>query len=213
METLLEPYLAEPLSPEQLKQLELYLDLLLRWNAKVNLTAIRDPEEIVRRHFGESFFAGQQLGAEMASKLIDFGSGAGFPGLPVKILVPQIAVTLIESQQKKVTFLREVIRQLGLEEARVYAGRAEQSGLRSQMVTMRAVDKFDAALPVAAALVNEQGRLGLLIGASQVEAASRALPDFVWQEPIAMPESHQRVLLVGTRSSPEKSEYEGYEGN
>ena len=197
LESLLAPYLLQPLSPDRLKQLELYLDLLLKWNAKINLTAVRDPEEIVRRHFGESLFVGGQLQVEAASTSIDFGSGAGFPGLPIKILAPQIQVTLIESQQKKVAFLREVIRALGLQNVSVYAGRAEQSQLKSQIVTMRAVEKFESALSVAASLVQAGGGLALLIGAAQASTAHAALPKIAWQEPIAIPESRERVLLIG----------------
>src|ERR1700722_18488594 len=108
---LLTPFLPSP-PPNILPKLSLYLDLLLKWNARTNLTAIRDPEEIVRRHFGESLFAGQHL--ESPSTLLDFGSGAGFPGLPIALLHSGIAVTLAESQNKKATFLREVVRSLDL---------------------------------------------------------------------------------------------------
>src|SRR3984957_5212512 len=96
IEDLLQPYLTPPSS--LLPKLSLYLDLLLKWNARTNLTAIRDPEEIVRRHFGESLFAAQHLGP--CDPLLDFGSGAGFPGLPIAILRPDIQVTLAESQNK-----------------------------------------------------------------------------------------------------------------
>jgi len=82
-------------------QISTYLDLLIKWNAKTNLTAIRDPEEIVRRHFGESLFAASKLYPDDPSAeetLIDFGSGAGFPGVPIKIHAPELHVILIESQ-------------------------------------------------------------------------------------------------------------------
>src|SRR3979490_2916864 len=101
--SLLTPYLSE-VPATLLPQLSTYLDLLLKWNARTNLTAIRDPEEIVRRHFGESLFAAQHLDAGTTT-LLDFGSGAGFPGLPIALLCPDIQVTLAESQNKKATFL------------------------------------------------------------------------------------------------------------
>src|ERR1700686_1797783 len=101
---LLTPYLPDP-PATLLPQLSLYLDLLLKWNARTNLTAIRDPEEIVRRHFGESLFAARRLAlseiAPVAITLLDFGSGAGFPGLPIALLRPAVQVTLAESQNKK----------------------------------------------------------------------------------------------------------------
>src|SRR5271167_2245380 len=119
---LLQPF-AEPhmLSPELSAQLESYLDLLLRWNARINLTAVRDPEQVVTRHFGESLFAARVLFAESpkSATLADVGSGAGLPGIPIKLFAPGIALTLIESHQKKATFLREVIRTLELEHAEV----------------------------------------------------------------------------------------------
>ena len=114
---LLAPYLGDAATPPNLlPQLSLYLDLLLRWNARTNLTAIREPEEIVRRHFGESLFAGSHLAPLLpaAATLLDFGSGAGFPGLPIQFLLPQLRVTLAESQGKKASFLREAVRTLGL---------------------------------------------------------------------------------------------------
>lgn len=195
---LLAPYITRSLSPEQLQQIQLYLDLLLKWNSKISLTAIRNPEEIIRRHFGESLFAGEQLHAGGASSLADFGSGAGFPGLPIKIMAPQLQVTLIESQQKKAIFLREMIRTLELKNVIVHAGRGEDFALKTQIVTMRAVEKFEASLPIAASLVQQGGKLGLLIGAAQASTAKSALPDFEWQEAISFPESRERILLVGT---------------
>src|SRR6202051_2419367 len=87
---LLAPYLPPP--PEIPPHLSPYLDLLLKWNARTNLTAIRDPQEIVRRHFGESLFTAAHL--PPAPTLLDFGSGAGFPGLPIQLFLPDLAVTL-----------------------------------------------------------------------------------------------------------------------
>ncbi len=119
-------------SPELVVQLQTYLDLLLRWNARINLTAIRDPEQIVTRHFGESLFAARVLRSAGAlapeRPLADIGSGAGFPGIPIKLFAPELHVTLIESQNKKATFLREVIRTLGLSHIVVHCGRAENWG-------------------------------------------------------------------------------------
>ena len=110
---LLRPFLEpDSISGEKLSQVAAYLDLLRKWNAKINLTAIRGPEEIVTRHFGESFFAARHLlSSELSpSSAIDIGSGAGFPGLPMKIWSPSIELTLIESNSRKTTFLREVAR-------------------------------------------------------------------------------------------------------
>jgi len=200
LDELLSPFISRPLDAETLHQFKAYLDLLLKWNAKINLTAVRNAEEIVQRHFGESLFAAGQLQLDAVSTLIDFGSGAGFPGLPIKIVAPHLQVTLIESQQKKATFLREVIRNLHLDNVAVYAGRAEESSLKSQIVTIRAVEKFEAALPIAASMVDAGGKLTLLIGSTQSQIASNALPQFAWSNPVSIPRSRERVVLIG--SSP-----------
>ena len=194
------------LSPGILAQLQSYLDLLLRWNARMNLTAVRDPEQIVTRHFGESLFAarvllGESAGSAERRTLVDIGSGAGFPGIPMKLFAPEIELTLIESQSKKATFLREVIRTLGLKGVSVFCGRAEQWGKTADLVTLRAVEQFDRALPVAAKLVAGQGRLCLLIGAGQVPSARQILgATWEWQALETVPRTNGRLVLIGRRS-------------
>ena len=191
-------------SPKLSAQLKSYLDLLLRWNARINLTAVREPEQIVTRHFGESLFAAQILlgkGNDVAKgkTLADVGSGAGFPGIPIKLFAPELDVTLIESHNKKAAFLREVIRALELDHAEVFCGRAEQWGKTADLVTLRAVEQFKRALPIAADLVTPSGRLCLLVGEGQVPTARQALgANWTWQKPIAVPLSADRVVLVGT---------------
>ena len=140
------------------------------------------------RHFGESLFAARLLfprsgtfGASGRSRetlhVIDVGSGAGFPGLPIKIWAPEVQLTLIESNHKKATFLREVVRTLDLMDVDVFAGRAETfSGGKGDMVTLRAVERFDSALAVAAELVRPQGRLAVLAGKSQLQIINGSLP-------------------------------------
>ena len=195
----------ETLAPRLLEQLQSYLELLLRWNARVNLTAVRDPEAIVTRHFGESLFAARVLlrGAHkpaMPSILADVGSGAGFPGIPMKLLAPDIELTLIESQHKKAAFLREVVRRLSIEGAQVFAGRAEQWARTADLVTLRAVEQFEPALLVAAGLVARRGRLGLLVGAGQVTRAQATLAGiWEWEDPVGIPESQRRVVIAANR--------------
>ncbi len=189
-------------------QIPIYLDLLLRWNARTNLTAIRAPEEIITRHFGESLFAAQQIfpagnspeSNAPAATLADVGSGAGFPGLPMKLWATQLQVTLIESHQKKATFLREVIRALKLTDVEVQATRAQQITQTFDTVTLRAVEHFDQILPIAAKLVRPGGRLVLLIGEDQIPAAGSLLPSFKWDNPYTIPNSQRRVLLIGLKA-------------
>lgn len=201
---LLRPFTGDAELPaEMLAQFRLYLDLLLRWNARVNLTAVRDPEQIVSRHFGESLFAARMLDPQAGGPitLADVGSGAGFPGIPIKLWAPHIELTLIESHNKKATFLREALRTLKLNHAQVFCGRAEQWGQTADLVTLRAVEHFERALLVAAALVRQGGKLCLLIGFSQTNSARELSGErWKWHDPLPVPQSTGRVLVIGERA-------------
>jgi 16S rRNA (guanine527-N7)-methyltransferase len=223
---LLKPFLSTPLAESQLRDISTYIDILLRWNARINLTAVRQPEEIVTRHFGESLFAARHLfpqpeihdagGEPRAPKpsaafeqsdahttsIIDVGSGAGFPGLPIKIWAPQAHLTLIESSQKKATFLREASRSLTLTNVNVFAGRSEDFPGTGDIVTLRAVERFQESLPIAARLVVPTGRLTLLIGRRQMNSLRHLAPAFHWSEPIPIPLSEARILIIGQQSYP-----------
>jgi 16S rRNA (guanine527-N7)-methyltransferase len=185
---LLAPYLPE-VPATLLPQLSTYLDLLLKWNARTNLTAIRNPEEIVRRHFGESLFAARHLNPN-TSTLLDFGSGAGFPGLPIALLRPDIQVTLAESQNKKATFLREAIRNLTLT-TEVWSNRVEAmpASQRFDVVALRAVDNMDTALPAAIARITPGGQLTLLTTTADAPSDGRC---------ISLPNSQSGVLYLRT---------------
>jgi 16S rRNA (guanine527-N7)-methyltransferase len=183
---LLAPYLPDA-SATLLSGLSTYLDLLLKWNARTNLTAIRDPKEIVRRHFGESLFTARHLDPNTPT-LLDFGSGAGFPGIPIALLRPEIQVTLAESQNKKATFLHEVIRTLNLS-TEVWANRVEAMSADRQFhtVTLRAVDNTEAALPVARVRVAPGGQLALLTTMAHPLGDGRS---------ISLPNSQSGVLYL-----------------
>jgi 16S rRNA (guanine527-N7)-methyltransferase len=174
--TLLAPYLSDaPVPPGLYDQLSAYLDLLLKWNARTNLTAIRDPEQIVQRHFGEGLFTGLQL--LNLTSLLDFGSGAGFPGLPIQLLMPELRVTLAESQGKKASFLREAVRTLGLK-TEVWAGRVEDMPASQTFaaVTLRAVDNMASALTAAKPRVSPGGLLVTLSSDQNREAKNIPMP-------------------------------------
>jgi 16S rRNA (guanine527-N7)-methyltransferase len=190
--SLLDPYLSK-IPASLLSQLSTYLDLLLKWNARINLTAIRDPEEIVRRHFGESLFAAHHLDPA-ATSLLDLGSGAGFPGVPITLLHPDIAVTLAESQNKKATFLREAVRTLGLS-VEIWPARAETMPESRQFhtVTLRAVDNMAAAIAAAAPRATHE--LLLLAGTAP------AFPsNFTLHAAIPIPNTQSSSLLRATRN-------------
>ena len=210
---LVEPFLRADFGPGepagltdlQLQQITAYIDLFVRWNARMNLSAVRDADGIVTRHFGESLFAARHLFSNSdrpsQSRLIDVGSGAGFPGLPIKIWSKDVQLTLIESNQKKAIFLREVIRRLGLKDATVFSGRAESFPGQAEVVTLRAVERFEAALGMATRLVLPAGRIALLIGAGQVERTRELARDVEWQPATPIPQSFGRVLMIGQKGS------------
>ena len=133
------------LPPTAYDQFEIYLELLLRWNLRINLTAVREPEAIIRRHFVECAFAAQHLPADITT-LLDYGSGAGLPGIPIAICRPEIRVTLAEAQGKKIAFLSEALRVLRLT-GEVFGTRVETMPIQLvfDAVTMRAVEKLALA--------------------------------------------------------------------
>jgi 16S rRNA (guanine527-N7)-methyltransferase len=116
------------LKPSQLKAFEEYESLLLEWNTRMNLTAIRDPGEIRVKHFLDSLTCLKVMQDTPSERLVDVGSGAGFPGLPLKIACPGLRVTLIESVGKKAEFCQRVASELKLEGVEVVQDRAEVSG-------------------------------------------------------------------------------------
>ena len=131
-----------------------------------------------------------------ATTLADLGSGAGLPGLPIKLAFPELHVTLIESQNKKATFLKEVIRALRLEGIEVYSGRAEHWGKQADVVTLRAVEKLESVLPVAASLTAPGGRLCFLIGMGQKKAVAES-PGFAIEVDKQIPDRPDSVVVVG----------------
>jgi 16S rRNA (guanine527-N7)-methyltransferase len=187
------------LDARAVEQLEAYLALVMRWNARMNLTAARTPEEIVRRHFAESVFAAQQI-PKQAKTLLDFGSGAGFPGIPIAICRPKIGVTLAESQGKKATFLREVVRTLGLK-AEVWPGRVEEmAGERVfDAVTLRAVDKMGAACKAAVNRLATGGWMAVFT-TLKMESSLEKLKGIRWATEAAIPGSEQEILKTGLRT-------------
>jgi 16S rRNA (guanine527-N7)-methyltransferase len=209
---LLSPFV-ENLSPLQLEQVSKYTEILLRWNARMNLTAIREPENIVIRHFGESFYLSRKLSelgvlrgdggvGGQSPKVVDIGSGAGLPGIPLKIARPEVALTLVEAQQRKAVFLKEVLRALCLD-AEVMNVRAEELARVRQgwadLVALRAVEKFKKILPVSARFVRPRGHLAVLVGSGQIEAAQDLLRDWNFDPPMAIPGSRSRVILLANQ--------------
>lgn len=188
-------------SQEQLRHVQDYVSLLLKWNKSINLTAIEDPIEILSRHFGESLFAASFLKIG-ASRLADVGTGAGFPGLPLKIASPDLELVLFESNAKKCAFLTEISQRLGLAAVSVRRERYEEfepSGTGFDFVCARALGDYPVFLPWARRILKSDGRVVLWLGTDESIRIGRR-KGFSWEAPVSIPESRRRVILVGKPS-------------
>src|SRR5208282_2767713 len=161
---------------------------------------ITDPHEIVSRNFAESFLAARWLRSE-DGHLGDVGTGAGFPGLALKLILPRWSVTLIESSGKKAAFLSEAARTLGIKQIEIEGGRWQESKIPSgslDAITVRALGAYDVLARWAATKLKPGGKLLLWIGAREADHL-RSLAGWDWQmQPV--PDSRERVLLIGSRS-------------
>jgi len=191
-----------PAYDNQVLQIQQYIEILLRWNEKISLTAIRDPLEILYRHFCESMYAAEAIPVQ-GGRLADVGSGGGFPGLPLKIIRPDLRVFLVESNLKKATFLAEVVRELGLNDTQVLVRRYEE--LHEEIapldyVCSRALGEFPSFLDWAASDQIGAKQVILWIGARDLPEIQK-ISTWDWGEPIQVPHSLRRLLLVGTKRS------------
>lgn len=192
------PYGYRP-DPRFCEGLRAYISLLLRWNSRISLTAVTDPAEIVKFHFGESLFAVSAVPIKR-SRLADVGSGAGFPGLPIAMAVPGLDLTLIESNAKKCAFLSEVVRSLELDGINVFRGRMEDLQPDSEkfdFITARALGQHDELLSWAAGHLAPSGRVILWLGEEDADNISRS-PGWKWGDRVLIPGSKRRYLLVGS---------------
>jgi 16S rRNA (guanine527-N7)-methyltransferase len=188
------------LTPEQLSMVQRYITMLLAWNEKVNLTAIRDPLEILYRHFCESMYAATAVPLQ-AGRLADVGSGGGFPGLALKIARPELQVFLIESNVKKATFLAEVVRELYLVDTPVLVSQYGELGEEVaplDFVCSRALGEFGKFLGWAGSAQVAANQAILWVGGRDIDEIKK-IGGWTWREPISIPRSLQRFLLVGDR--------------
>ena len=196
------PSIAARASPEtQAAALSHHLGLLERWNAKLNLVGPGTQTIWARRHTLDSLMVSRWVPTSGA--VIDVGSGAGFPGIPIALMRPEIAVVLAESQNKKAAFLREAIRVLSLE-TKVHSARAEELKSRFDSVTLRAVDNMPAAVPAAIQLLNPTGILAILTTTDEAKALLQLASQsahFAWPDPTPLPRATNRILLLGKRQN------------
>jgi len=175
-----------------------YLQLLARWNQKIRLTAIHEPDELLERHFGEAFLAARAVPIT-AGILVDIGSGAGFPAVPIKLVIPAISVALIEANHKKCAFLKDLVQRLELKGVQVVQARIEDLPPRqfsSDIITARAVGQFAAVLEWSHQALRPNGSLVLWLGGKAADPIQFE-KDWEWRSPIPIPESRERFILIG----------------
>jgi 16S rRNA (guanine527-N7)-methyltransferase len=182
----------------QTAKIRSFILLLLKWNRSISLTTITDPVEIVGRHFGESMYASKLLPVENG-RLADVGTGAGFPGLALKIATPGIRLSLIESNKKKCAFLSEAVRALDLTDVEIRCERFEEirsDSVEFNAITARAVGEFKQLLRWSANALARRGHLMLWIGAEDSTRIA-GTPNWHWLPAVQIPESQRRFILIG----------------
>ena len=198
--SLLSPY-HPPLTEHALRQLGIYLSLLLKWNGRMSLTAIKDPPRIVRDLFGESFYLATILQtATLTGSVVDVGAGAGFPGLALKLVAPEISVILVESNKRKCTFLKEVIRACDLTGVEVVADRFESwvgAGGRADLVLSRAVRPDAELFAAVKRCLGNKGQWAFFSTTDVVEKAQRDVFADENTQVFPIPRSSKRVILLG----------------
>jgi 16S rRNA (guanine527-N7)-methyltransferase len=189
----------EVLDERTAQRFESYLSLILRWNTRLSLTSLRTEDAIIINHLSESIACAIAIPSGLQT-LLDFGSGAGFPGIPISLCRPEISVTLAESQNKKAAFLQEAVRALGIK-AKVHSGRAEMLRTAFDCVVLRAVDKMPKAVATATRLVAPAGWLALMTSYADLPKLQLAAgPGFSWTRQIALPRATDRIVAFGRRS-------------
>jgi 16S rRNA (guanine527-N7)-methyltransferase len=185
------------ISSGEMAKIREYVEVLTHWNQVVSLTAVSDKAEIVARHFGESIFAASAVPIH-SGRLADVGSGAGFPGLPLKIVSDGLGVVLLEPSLKKCAFLNEVSRKLELNDVEVGRSRYEDyhpGGAPFDFVCSRALGGYRGLLRWARSMLAPDGRVVLWLGEEDSILVGRT-PGWSWDLPIRIPESRRRVIQV-----------------
>lgn len=161
------------LSQEQLNQLDIYCNFLLEYNSHTNLTAIKEEDQVYLKHFYDSLTFLKALDVTKYSNLLDIGTGAGFPGMVLKIVFPNLEVTLLDSNNKKIDFLKELTKKLGITKINFYHGRAEEFCIKNResfdIVTARAVANMPVLTELCLPLVKINGYFIALKGSNQEE--------------------------------------------
>ncbi|WP_050180222.1 16S rRNA (guanine(527)-N(7))-methyltransferase RsmG [Domibacillus robiginosus] len=209
------------LSEEQLGQFQRYFELLVEWNEKMNLTAITEQEEVYMKHFYDSLTAGMYVDLTKPIRICDIGAGAGFPSIPLKIAFPQLDITIIDSLNKRITFLNHLASELKLEHVQFVHGRAEEMGRKPEhreqydMVTARAVARMSVLSELCLPFVKTGGTFVAMKAASaadEMEAAAKAIGTlggkkeevFSFRLPI---ENSERTIIVVRKEKETPKKY------
>ncbi|MGX7197368.1 16S rRNA (guanine(527)-N(7))-methyltransferase RsmG [Enterococcus olivae] len=208
------------LSPQQMKQFERYYELLVEWNEKMNLTAITEKKDVYLKHFYDSITLALSVSLKEDAALCDVGSGAGFPSLPLKIVFPQLKITIVDSLNKRITFLQTLVKELGLEEVSLFHDRAETFGQQPEhrasydYVTARAVARLNVLAELCLPLVKKDGFFYALKAAKSEEELTEAKPaiallggKFIEDKEVQLPvtgDERHTLVIAKKKETPKK---------
>ncbi len=195
LESVLQDFLLEPLGEQQLAQLVAHYEMMLVWNRRTNLTRIVTAQDAARLHYGESLFGAQFVG--QAKTLLDIGSGAGFPGLPLAVRLPDVEVTALEAHHKKALFLQEAKEALRLVNFKVASARIEAFDFRGvDLLTSRALERAEALLPQVLKRMRPPQKLMLYCAPDMVEHLKKPLGETCHIETHPIPLSVARLIAI-----------------
>ncbi|MBU5211465.1 16S rRNA (guanine(527)-N(7))-methyltransferase RsmG [Heyndrickxia oleronia] len=208
------------LSSKQLQQFERYFELLVEWNEKMNLTAITEKNDVYLKHFFDSITAAFYVNFNEPLKICDVGAGAGFPSIPLKICFPEIKVTIVDSLQKRISFLDNLSKELELKDTFFYHDRAETFAQKSEhreqydLVTARAVARMSVLSELCIPLVKQNGLFVAMKAANaneELQAASKALKllgaevEAIHSFTLPYEESERNIIVINkNKQTPKK---------
>lgn len=207
------------LTNEQLAQFKKYYEILIEWNQKMNLTAITEEEEVYLKHFFDSLTLLKYSGWKEVRTLADIGAGAGFPSLPLKIIYPHLKITIVDSLNKRITFLQNLIKELGLEDVTLKHERAEIFGQSKErnsfdIVTARAVARLNVLGEFCIPLVKKNGYFIALKGEQGLDEVKESKKAFdtlgitrIDTEEFYLPNGDKRVVIIAKKGKETPNKY------